>query len=378
MKKTHSSKTFTHIILWTSLLFFIVAIIWANYAILDEVTTGQGKVIPSSEVQVIQNLEGGIIQNIFVKEGQIVKKDQILMQIDNTRFMASYAEAEKKIDALEIEIIRLNAEISDTKPVFPDKFIKTYPHLVQDQLSLYESRMRELNQLKKSLELAQKELDLTRPLLKGGSVSEVEVIRLERSVSEIKGNIEKFKSEELDKLNKARTELFALIEANKADKDRLTRTTVRSPVYGIVKQIKTTTIGGVVQPGSDLLEIVPLDDTLLIEAKIRPSDIGFIHPGQKAMVKITAYDFSIYGGLEGVVEHISADTIIDEKTDKKEESYYIVKVRTDKNYLGTEKKPLPIIPVMQATVDILTGQKSVLQYLLKPIIKAKQSALRER
>ncbi|BCZ97125.1 TPA: HlyD family type I secretion periplasmic adaptor subunit [Legionella pneumophila subsp. pneumophila] len=378
MKKTHSSKTFTHIILWTSLLFFIVAIIWANYAILDEVTTGQGKVIPSSEVQVIQNLEGGIIQNIFVKEGQIVKKDQILMQIDNTRFMASYAEAEKKIDALEIEIIRLNAEISDTKPVFPDKFIKTYPHLVQDQLSLYESRMRELNQLKKSLELAQKELDLTRPLLKGGSVSEVEVIRLERSVSEIKGNIEKFKSEELDKLNKARTELFALVEANKADKDRLTRTTVRSPVYGIVKQIKTTTIGGVVQPGSDLLEIVPLDDTLLIEAKIRPSDIGFIHPGQKAMVKITAYDFSIYGGLEGVVEHISADTIIDEKTDKKEESYYIVKVRTEKNYLGTEKKPLPIIPGMQATVDILTGQKSVLQYLLKPIIKAKQSALRER
>ncbi|AOW51906.1 TPA: HlyD family type I secretion periplasmic adaptor subunit [Legionella pneumophila subsp. pneumophila] len=378
MKKTHSSKIFTHVILWASLLFFISAIIWANYAILDEVTTGQGKVIPSSEVQVIQNLEGGIIQNIFVKEGQIVKKDQILMQIDNTRFMSSYAEAEKKIDALEIEIIRLNAEISNTKPVFPEKLTKTYPHLVQDQLSLYESRMRELNQLEKSLELAQKELNLTRPLLKGGSVSEVEVIRLERTVSEIRGNIEKFKSEELDRLNKARSELFALIEANKADKDRLTRTTVRSPVYGIVKQIKTKTIGGVVQPGNDLLEIVPLDDTLLIEAKIRPSDIGFIHPGQKAMVKITAYDFSIYGGLEGVVEHISADTIIDEKTDKKEESYYIVKVRTEKNYLGTEKKPLPIIPGMQATVDILTGQKSVLQYLLKPIIKAKQSALRER
>ncbi|CZH40118.1 TPA: HlyD family type I secretion periplasmic adaptor subunit [Legionella pneumophila subsp. pneumophila] len=378
MKKTHSSKTFTHIILWTSLLFFIVAIIWANYAILDEVTTGQGKVIPSSEVQVIQNLEGGIIQNIFVKEGQIVKKDQILMQIDNTRFMASYAEAEKKIDALEIEVIRLNAQISKTKPVFPEKFTKSYPRLVQDQLSLYESRMRELNQLETALELAQKELNLTRPLLKGGSVSEVEVIRLERTVSEIKGNIEKFKSEELDKLNKARTELFALIEANKADKDRLTRTTVRSPVYGIVKQIKMKTIGGVVQPGSDLLEIVPLDDTLLIEAKIRPSDIGFIHPGQKAMVKITAYDFSIYGGLDGVVEHISADTIVDEQTDKKEESYYIVKVRTEKNYLGTEKKTLPIIPGMQATVDILTGQKSVLQYLLKPIIKAKQSALRER
>lgn len=377
MKKTHSSKTFTHIILWTSLLFIVLAIIWANYAILDEVTTGEGKVIPSSEVQIIQNLEGGIVQNIFVKEGEVVKKDQTLMQIDNTRFMSSYAEAEKKIDALEIEIIRLNAQINKQKPVFPKNFTKTYPHLVQDQMSLYESRMRELNQLETALELAQKELNLTRPLLKGGSVSEVEVIRLERTVSEIKGNIDKFKSEQLDRLNKARSELFALVEANKADKDRLTRTTVLSPVYGIVKQIKIKTIGGVIQPGSDLIEIVPLDDTLLIEAKIRPSDIGFIHPGQKAMVKITAYDFSIYGGLEGVVEQISADTIVDE-TDKKEESFYVVKVRTEKNHLGTTKNPLPIIPGMQATVDILTGHKSVLQYILKPIIKAKQSALRER
>lgn len=377
MSNTHGSKFFAHVILWASALFILIAIIWANYAVLDEVTTGQGKVIPSSEIQVIQNLEGGIIKNIFVKEGEIVKKNQILMQIDNTRFMSSYAEAQKKIDSLRIEVIRLNAEINKTTPVFPEELTKSQPNLIADQMSLYESRVREYNQLLITLDLAQKELNMTRPLLKNGSVSEVEVIRLERSVNEIKGNIDKFKSDELDKLNKARSELSALVEGNKADEDRLTRTTVRSPVYGIIKQIKTTTLGGVVQPGSDIVEVVPLDDTLLIEAKIRPSDIGFIHPGQTAMVKITAYDFSIYGGLEGVVEQISADTIVDE-TDKKNESFYVIRVRTNKNHLGTDAKPLPIIPGMLATVDILTGKKSVLEYILKPILKAKQSALRER
>lgn len=377
MVKTYKTKAFTHVILWTALLFIIIAVIWANYAVLDEVTSGEGKVVPSSEIQVIQNLEGGIVQSIFVKEGEIVKKDQILMQIDNTRFMSSYAEAEKKIDALKIEVIRLNALLNHQKPVFPEEYNKNYPQLIKDQMSLYESKMRELKELNSALELAQKELNLTRPLLKGGSVSEVEVIRLERTVSDIRGNIEKFNSEQLDKLNKARGDLSALIEANKADKDRLSRTTVKSPVYGIVKQLKVNTIGGVVQPGSDIIEIVPLDDSLLIEAKIKPANIGFIHPGQEAMVKITAYDFSIYGGLPGVVEQISADTIVDE-TDKKDESYYVVKVRTNKNHLGTKANPLPIIPGMQATVDILTGEKSVLQYILKPIIKAKQSALRER
>ena len=377
MSKTHKTRAFTHIILWASSLFVIIAILWANYAILDEVTVGEGMVIPSREIQIIQNLEGGIIQNIFVKEGDIVKKDQILMQIDNTRFMSSNSEAEKKMDALQLEIIRIKAEMSDDKPVFPEEIKKAQPNLVSDQLNLYESRMRELNQLKISLDLAQKELDMTRPLLKNGAVSPVEVIRLDRTVNDIKGSIDKFKSDELDRLNRARGDLSALMEANKADKDRLTRTTVRSPMYGIIKQIKTTTIGGVVQPGSDLVEVVPLDDTLLIEAKIRPADIGFIHSGQKAMVKLTAYDFSIYGGLEGKVEQISADTILDD-TDKKNESFYVIRVRTDKNHLGTDAKPLPINPGMLATVDILTGEKSVLAYILKPILKAKQSALRER
>lgn len=377
MSNTHKSRTFTHIILWTSAFFIVVALLWANYAILDEVTTGQGKVIPSSEVQIIQNLEGGIIKKMLVKQGEIVKKNQILMQIDNTRYLSSFDEASKKMDALRLEIIRIKAVLDKKPPIFPDDLRKTQPNLVSDQQSLYESKMRELNQLQVSLNLAKKELDMTKPLLKNGSVSEVEVIRLDRTVSEIQGNIDKFNSDELDKLNKARGELSSLTEANKADQDRIMRTTVRSPVYGVIKQIKTNTIGGVVQPGSDIVEIVPLDDTLLIEAKIRPADIGFIHPGQKAMVKISAYDFSIYGGLPGVVEQISADTIVDE-ADKKNESFYIIRVRTLKNHLGTVRKPLPIIPGMLATVDILTGEKSVLAYILKPILKAKQSALRER
>lgn len=369
-----SSRMFTHVILWSVALFVIVFILWAKNAILDEVTTGQGKVIPSSQIQVIQNLEGGIIRKMLVREGQIVEKNQVLMLIDDTRFSASYKGTMKKIADYEIEISRLQAEI-DGIPFKPTpELLKSNPGLIAAESALYESRKLELNQLQQGLEFAQKELRLTKPLVSKGAVSPVEVLRLERTVNELASKILSFKSQTLEQLNKAKGELAALKESSLADKDRLTRTTVRSPVKGIVKQIKVNTIGGVVQPGMDILEIVPLNDTLLIEAKIRPSDIGFIHPGQKAMVKLTAYDFSIYGGLEGKVEQISADTI----TNDKDEAFYLIRVRTEKNYLGTEKKPLFIIPGMLSTVDILTGRKSVLDYLLKPILKAKQTALRER
>ncbi len=217
---------------------------------------------------------------------------------------------------------------------------------------------------------------MTAPLVNKGAVSEVELLRIKRSENEIKSKILIFKRQALSELNKAKSELSALKESYVADKDRVNRTTVRAPLKGIIKQIKINTIGGVIKPGMDILEIVPLDDTLLIEAKIRPQDIGFIHPQQKAMVKITAYDYSIYGGLEGKVEHISADTIVDDK----DNSYYLIQVRTNKNYLkGKHKdKSLYIIPGMLASVDILTGKKSVLEYLLKPILKAREKALRER
>ena len=256
-------------------------------------------------------------------------------------------------------------------------------------------------QLKRSLALVSKELEMTKPLLTSGAVSEVDVLRLERAVNDLKGDLEQtilsipkleanlsssqhkieelnlgFKTSALDDLNKARADYTPLLESSKAAEDRVSRTLVRSPVNGTVNQVKVTTIGGIVQPGQDLIYIVPIDDTLLIEANVRPADIGFLRPGLPATVKISAYDFSIYGGLKATVEHISPDTITDEKGN----SFYQIRVRTiDRSYLiGKHGERLMIMPGMSATVDILTGQKTVLEYLLKPIIKAKQDAMRER
>ncbi|VEG90176.1 HlyD family type I secretion periplasmic adaptor subunit [Legionella spiritensis] len=377
MKYREKPRIFAHIILWSTALFLIIALIWSHYAILDEVTVGTGKVIPSSQIQIIQNLEGGIVEKLFVKEGDIVKANQILMQIDNTRFKSTFEENQKKIILLQLEILRINAQMKDQPFQIPETLLPGNETLVHAEEQLYHSKKEELIQLNNALDLAQQELDLSRPLISKGAVSKVEILRLQRTVNEIKGKISQFKSEALEKLNKAKGELAALMETQIANKDRLHRTTVRSPVKGIVKRIKINTLGGVIQPGMDIIEIVPLDDTLLIEARIKPADIGFIKPGQSAMVKITAYDFSIYGGMKGNVEQISADTITDDSNGK-EETYYIIRVRTEKNYLGTPARPLYIIPGMLATVDILTGHKSVLDYLLKPILKAKQTALRER
>ncbi len=371
------TRIFTHLILWAIALCIIIFIVWANFAELDEVTVGEGKVIPSSQIQVIQNLEGGIVDEIFVKQGDIVERGQILMRLDETLFRAKYNELFKKKQDVEIEMTRLKAE-ADNLPLKYDVALKeSNPALVVTEVALYHARKNEREQLEQDISLAEQELSMTEPLVKKGAASPVEVLRLKRTVSEIKGKLHAYNRKSVERYNEAQGEYDTFQEEILAAKDRLTRTTVRSPVKGIIKQIKINTIGGVITPGMDILEIVPLDDTLLIEAKIRPADIGFIHPGQKAMVKISAYDFSIYGGLPGKVEQISADTIIDEQ-DKQQESFYIIRVRTQKNYLGSKQKPLQIIPGMQATVDIITGRKTVMDYLLKPILKAKQRALRER
>lgn len=375
--KSHKTSSASHIILWSMLLFICTALLWANYAILDEVTTGEGKVIPSSQVQVIQNLEGGIVEEILVRDGQIVNKDQILMQIDNTRFKATFNEAQNKIFALRLRAIRLTAEKNNTPLEIPKELKDVDPSLIEAEMSLHQARQIELQQMQDVLKLAQAELKLTVPLVRRGAASQVEVLKLKRTVNELQGKIYQFRSKALEQLNETRSELTGLLQAYTADQDRLDRTTVRSPVKGIVKQIKITTIGGVIKPGMDILEIVPIDDTLLIEAKIKPSDIGFIRSNQNAVVKISAYDFAIYGGLVGTVEQISADTITEEVSGR-EETFYLIRVRTEQNHLGTDKKPLYIIPGMLATVNILTGEKSVLDYLLKPILKAKNNALTER
>ena len=371
------SRFFTHIILWTIALCILIFIIWANYAELDEVTVGDGKVIPSSQIQVIQNLEGGIVKEIKVKEGDIVEPGQILMTLDATLFRAKYNELYKKREDVDIELQRLKAEMTNQPLIYDEEIKAQNPALVSTEIAIYQARKNERDQLQQDVNLAKRELDMTEPLVNKGAASPVEVLRLKRTVSELYGKLLAFNSKIVERYNEAQGEYDGLTEEMLAAKDRFNRTTIRSPVKGIIKQIKINTVGGVIKPGMDILEIVPLDDSLLIEAKIRPDDIGFIHPEQKAMVKITAYDFAIYGGLPGKVEQISADTILDEQ-DKQQESFYLIRVRTKKNHLGSDKKPLEIIPGMRAQVDILTGRKTVMDYLLKPILKAKQRALRER
>jgi adhesin transport system membrane fusion protein len=414
-------------ILFGLIAFIVIFFVWAFFAKIDEVTVGEGKVIPSSQVQVIQNMEGGIISSIPVKVGDLVKKGDIIVRLDETRFSSSLGETKAKHDALRAKVARLNAEASGRPLQLSADLIKANPQVAEDERQLYLSRQREmetstsvlrqqasqrrqelqetqakLKQLEQSYGLIDKELKISRPLAQQGVMSEVEILRLERQLSDLKGDMDatrlslprleqaaveattkvdaawaKFRSDAASEASIASAELAGTSASSVAAEDRLARTSVRSPVTGLVKQIKINTIGGVLQPGMEIMEVVPLEDTFLIETKVRPSDVGFIHPGQEAMVKLTAYDFSIYGGLEATVENISADTITEDKNGKSE-SYYLVQVRTKSGtFTGTHKK-LPIIPGMVSTVHIKTGKKTILQYLMKPVLKAKYDALRER
>jgi multidrug efflux pump subunit AcrA (membrane-fusion protein) len=370
-------------VLYLTALFLVAAIYWAAYATLDEVAIGVGRVVPSSQVQVIQNLEGGILAQLSVAEGQIVEKNQPLLRIDDTRFTSSYREARIKRLSLLAAIARLSAEAEGREPVFSAEVRKGSPKLVDSETELYKTRRRALEEtiegLKRSLAFATQEMKMTEPLVAQGAMSEVELLRLRRQVNELNTAIDerrnRFRATASEELTKARNELNELSEASVAMADRVKRTLVRSPVRGVVKKLNVTTIGAVIQPGASILEIVPVEDTLLVETQIRPDDIAFIHPGQPATVKVTAYDYSIYGGLTGVVEQVSADSMIDEK---KGVSYYKVMVKTERASIDHQGKSLPIIPGMTASVDVLTGHKTVLDYLLKPVLKARERALRER
>ncbi len=416
----------THTLLLVIGLFFIMFLSWANWATLEEVTRGEGKVIPSSQVQIVQNLEGGILSNILVREGQIVEKGQVLLRIENTQAGSDYREARAKHLRLLASVARLRAEINGTKIKFHADVMSSAPNVAANERELFNARKSgreadigilrqqerqrrqelievrgKLVHLKRSFKLIDEELKITEPLVTTGVVSRVVFLRLEREANDIRGELEenrliiprvasalkeaqqrieeqaiKFRTESLGELNERASELAVISEAITARKDKVFRTDVRSSVRGTIKQIMINTVGGVIRPGQDLVEVVPLEDTLLIEAQIRPADIAFLRPQQEAMVKISAYDFAIYGGLKARVEHISADTIVDEN--KKNESFYLVRLRTDKSYLGTDSKPLPIMAGMTASVDILTGEKTVLDYLLKPILRAKSRAMRER
>ncbi|MDH5437164.1 MAG: HlyD family type I secretion periplasmic adaptor subunit, partial [Gammaproteobacteria bacterium] len=307
-------------------------------------------------------------KEINIKEGDVVEAGQVLLSLDDTRFSSSLRENQLKYLALKAKAARLQAEAEGVEFVAPIDVLEEQPGLVEKEIKLYQSRRQ---QHERNMELVVKELNMTRPLVAQGAISEVEVLRLERQVNELEGQ---FRNEARAEANDANSEIKRLFESNLALQDRVTRTKVRSSVKGIVKQLMVNTVGGIIQPGMDIVEVVPLEDSLRVQAQIRPSDIAFLHPEQDAIVKFTAYDYAIYGGLNAKVEHISADTIKDENGD----SFYLVRIRTEKNYLGTDKQPLPIIPGMMANVDILTGKKSVLSYLLKPVLRAKELAMTER
>ena len=371
------------LVAWSLFALLAAFIAWASLFHLDEVTTGSGKVIPSSHEQVIQSLEGGIIHSLMVREGDIVERGQQLAQLDRTKTESSVLESESRLNAALATAARLKAEVNDTELTFPEE-LDDDVELVKQETALYQSRRESLEKglagLRQGAELVQRELSLTRPLVTQGAASKVEVLRLERQKNELENKITEMKNQYYvrarEELAKANAEIEAQRSVMKGREDSLTRLTFNAPVRGIVKDLDVTTVGGVIPPNGKLMSLVPLDDQMVIEAKISPRDVAFIHPGQKALVKVTAYDYSIYGGLEGEVTMISPDTLQDEV--KRDVYYYRVYIRTDSNHLTNKQgQEFPVFPGMIATVDIKTGSKTILDYLLKPLNKAKE-ALRER
>jgi adhesin transport system membrane fusion protein len=404
--------------------FFFIAVIWAHFADLDEVTRGNGQVIPSQRLQEISNMEGGMLAEMLISENQIVERDQVLARVSNEQAESTVRDNLNKQAEAEAAIMRLEAERNGAALDFPKSMEEAQLQIVTDQLALYNARktqfegeMRALEaqleqknnemaeaqarrgQLEENLRLVMEQRNIARPLMLKGTFSRVDYLKLEQQVATLQGDvagvaqsiararngaqeiqerINQRRSEKTsqiqEEINKRRLDLNSIRETLSFGGDRTKRMDVRAPMRGTIKRTLINTVGGTIKPGETIIELVPLDDTLLIEARIKPTDIAFLHPNQKAVVKITAYDFSIYGGLEGNVEQISADTI----EDKKGETYYLVKLRTKKNAIVYRGESLPIIPGMTASVDILTGKKSVLDYLLKPSLKATQNALRQR
>ncbi|WP_076588157.1 HlyD family type I secretion periplasmic adaptor subunit [Vibrio ostreicida] len=430
------------IMLWVMVMFFVIAGLWASWAQIDKVTVGQGKVVPSSQIQVVQNLEGGLVKEILVREGQTVHKGQQLLLIDDTLFRSDFREREQQVANLTASVEQLSASISSvtinenfsdkdwqtgvildfSKLAFPDWLQQGQPKLVKRQRAEYRQDLNNLrnqvsvinqqvkqkqqdlieieariDNLRESYNFALKELEITQPLADEGVVPKIELLKLQRQVndtrremtsSELKAPVlrsaireamlsridvaQKFRSEQQEKLNEAQDRLSSMTESTVGLEDRVNRTVVTSPVAGTVKTLNINTVGGVIQPGMDIVEIVPSEDTLLVEAKIAPQDIAFLRPELPAIVKFSAYDFTKYGGLEGNLELISADTTTDEEGN----SFYLVRVRTKETSLNNDQS-LPIIPGMTASVDIITGKRTVMEYLLKPILGAKDNALKE-
>jgi adhesin transport system membrane fusion protein len=403
----------------------LAAFVWAYFAVLDEVTRGNARVVPSRQTQVVQTLEGGIVEAINIQEGAIVQRGQILMRIDDTNFASQLGEVRERRAAMAVRVARLDSEAAGRTSIeFPADLDRDFSRLAVAERSLFDARARRLAQdlevlqqqedqrrrekdelqaqasrISSSLNLLDREAGITRRLHQTRVVPEIEMIRLDRQVAEARGQlavaraslaridvaiqeaagrrasaIQTFRATAEEELVRSRGDLAVLEETIRSAEDRVRRVDLRSPVYGIVNRVNVTTVGAVVQSAQSLVEIVPLDDTLLVEAQVRPADIAFIRPDQEAVVKITAYDPLIYGSLSGRVERISADTTANDNGD----TFYRVTVRTTRNHLGTAAAPLSIIPGMVGTVEVLTGQRTVLDYMLRPLRRTMSEALRER
>lgn len=399
----------------------VLLVVWAAFAKIDEVTRGEARVVPTSQVQIIQSVDGGVVEALLVKEGQVVEAGQLLLRVDSTRFVSNLMESQVSQAALQAKALRLEALTRGTPFNPPKDLVKEAPDVVEQERRLYESRRAEISaqtaiyqsqlvqrqqelnevrarrdQAERSIELMTREINATRPMVATGAVSEVEMMRLDQQMARLRGDREQATAqiarvqsaiqEANSKINEVQltsrnqmsaelsdtmSKLASLSQGGVALQDKVKHADIKSPVRGTVKRLLVNTIGAVVQPGKEVVEVVPLDDTLILEVQITPKDIGFLRPGQPAMVKFSAYDFSIYGGLEAEVFLIGADSVLDEKGN----AFYHVRVRTLKSSLGPN---LPIIPGMVAQVDIMTGKKTVLSYLLKPVLRAKSNAMTER
>jgi adhesin transport system membrane fusion protein len=419
---THRFAVITFGVIATLIVLFLI---WSSVATISVITNGHGKVIPSQEVQIISHLEGGIIQNVLVKDGEMVKAGQVLVRLDpniaQAREKSNREEYLRYLAAAE----RLEAQIEGKPYTVPDLVKKEAPLIAESEMNHYRERIQQienqkiiaeeiivqkkqeleeekarLNQAQAQYGLSQKEVNMVEPLVKEQLISKREILRLERDAANLKGEIEKsqaslpklqaaldqanielkqvgikFKNEDQEILRDVKIKLSEEKGQLSESQDRLSRNEIRAPMNGIVKDIKLKTSGGVIRPGETILEIVPVDDTLLVEAMVLPSDVAFLHPGQDATVKITSYDYAVYGTLKGKVIEISPDAVHDQEQRK---DFFRVKVVTDKNYLEYRGKQLPITPGMPADVDILTGDRTFLQYLLKPIIKGSQESFTER
>ncbi|RUM56806.1 MAG: HlyD family type I secretion periplasmic adaptor subunit [Marinomonas sp.] len=417
-------KRYSTLITWTIVLAVLWLIVWANMAELDKIVRGSGKVVPSNKVKIVQNLEGGIISEILTSSGDVIEKGQTLIQLDNTQFTSSFSEKLLEMQALQAKAARLTAEANAADFATPKQYDSDFEkqfylreqslflernkqqsiaiEIIQQQIVQHQTELdnarEQLDQLRDSLKLLDQEIEMTEPLVARGFASEVSLLKTRRErndtfgkLNSIEQSIPKYRAliaetqqkiaeirqtnrnEAQESLNETLARISQLESINVALEDKVQRTNIKSPVSGVISELMVNTLGEVVQPGSDLAKIVPIEDSLILETRVQPSDIGFIKKGLPAKVKFTAYDFAVYGGLDGTVEQVSADTM----TDEEGKSYYLVRIRTEKNYLGTEAQPLSLMPGMMASVDVIVGKHTILDYLLKPILKTKELALRE-